>query len=189
MPRATGDWTVGSLGGRRHRATLTVDVSVDAAGDYTNTASISHSDQFDPVGANNTASAQVWTAVADIAIAKSVDKPAPPVGSAVKFTITATNAGPDPASQLVVEDALTADFVFVSATPSQGSYDSAGGTGLSGGLAVDGRRDPPDQGPSRRLRAPREHRLARQPAPARPERLERLRHGNAWTPRTRQTSA
>ncbi len=132
----TGVWTVGSLG-VDDTETLTVQVSVAAAGDYTNTATISHSDQFDPAGANDSAAAQVWTRVADISIAKTVDKPVPPVGSVVTFTITATNAGPDPASQLVVGDALTADFAFVSATPSQGSYDPAGGSWTLGGLAVD----------------------------------------------------
>ena len=131
----TGTWTVGTLA-MGASATLTVDVAVNVAGDYTNTASVSHSDQYDPVAANDSASVQLWTRVADIAIAKSVDDPTPNVGSTVNFTITATNNGPDAASQLVVTDLLGADFLFISATPIQGSYDSGSGDWTIGNLGV-----------------------------------------------------
>ena len=44
-------------------------------------------------------------AVADIAVTKVADNPAPTVGHDVTFTVTATNDGPDDATQLVVHDA------------------------------------------------------------------------------------
>jgi uncharacterized repeat protein (TIGR01451 family) len=131
----TGVWTVGTLANGAG-ATLTIDVIIDATGDYTNTASVSHSDQYDPVPANNSDSAQLWTRVADIAVTKTVDEANPPVGSVVKFTITATNTGPDPATLVVVADNLTADYSFISSNPSQGSYDSASGLWTVGSLAV-----------------------------------------------------
>ena len=39
------------------------------------------------------------------------------------FTVTASNAGPDDATAVEVTDVLPAGLTFVSATPSQGTYD------------------------------------------------------------------
>jgi len=65
----------------------------------------------------------------DLALTKTVDNPAPTVlGLTVTFTITVTNAGALPATGVIVTDLLPAGLQFVSATASQGSYNS--GTGL-----------------------------------------------------------
>jgi uncharacterized repeat protein (TIGR01451 family) len=56
------------------------------------------------------------------------------VGSNVTFTVTAHNLGADPATSVVVTDALPAGLTFVSASPSQGTY-TAGSWNL-GALAV-----------------------------------------------------
>ena len=64
---------------------------------------------------------------ADLALSKVVDNPTPSVGDTITFTVTLADQGPDAATNVVVTDLLPAGLVFVSATPSQGSYDGATG--------------------------------------------------------------
>src|SRR6516225_2262447 len=64
---------------------------------------------------------------ADLALTKTVDMPTPNVGTTVTFTVTLTNAGPDPATNVTVQDLLPAGLSLVSATESQGAYDGATG--------------------------------------------------------------
>jgi uncharacterized repeat protein (TIGR01451 family) len=58
----------------------------------------------------------------DLAITKTVDNAFPTNGQTVNFTITVTNNGPTAASGVAVTDTLPANYTFVSATPSQGSW-------------------------------------------------------------------
>ena len=58
----------------------------------------------------------------------------PPLGSAVTFTVTATNNGPDDASGVTVWDALPSGLTYVSSGPG-GSYDPASGIWTVGALA------------------------------------------------------
>ncbi len=64
--------------------------------------------------------ATVPTALADLTITKSASPNPVTVGGAVTWTVTITNAGPDPATSVVFKDELGPGLVFVSATPSQG---------------------------------------------------------------------
>ncbi|HVN76265.1 MAG TPA: choice-of-anchor J domain-containing protein [Thermoanaerobaculaceae bacterium] len=64
----------------------------------------------------------------DLSIAKTVDNAAPESGATVTFTVTVTNNSTIAATGVAVTDLLPPGLVFVSATPSQGSYDS--GTGV-----------------------------------------------------------
>jgi uncharacterized repeat protein (TIGR01451 family) len=67
-------------------------------------------------------------ATADLALAKS-DTPDPVVqGNNLTYTIQVTNAGPDPATNIVVTDTLPGQIDFVSATPTQGTCDRTGDT-------------------------------------------------------------
>src|SRR5262249_15230952 len=61
------------------------------------------------------------------ALTKAVSNATPNVGDTVTFTLTLSNAGPDAATNVQVADLLPAGLTFVSATPSQGTYDSATG--------------------------------------------------------------
>src|SRR5262249_149655 len=108
--------------------TLLIEARVDSPAAQTNTASVSHSDQFDPNPGNNTDTATATPQQADLAIAKTVSNATPNVGDVIPYTITLTNNGPGAASSVTISDPLPPGLSFVSFTASQGSYDS--GTGL-----------------------------------------------------------
>ena len=93
----------------------------------TNTATISHSDQFDPNTGNNTASATETPQQADLALSKSVNNPTPNVGDTITYTITLTNNGPDSATNVQVTDLLPSGLLYLSAVPTQGIYDPVSG--------------------------------------------------------------
>lgn len=65
---------------------------------------------------------------ADLSLAKIASTNSPQLGQNVTFTVTVTNGGPNPATNVSVADSLPAGLTFVSSTPSQGSYNS--GTGV-----------------------------------------------------------
>ena len=121
-----GVWNVGTLanGGS---ATLAIIAKVNTTSPVTNIATKSAEDQPDAVAGNNSANATITpTALADIAITKSVDNATPDLGTNVTFTVTAKNNGPNDASGVQVADALPAGLTIFSATPSAGTAYSAG---------------------------------------------------------------
>ncbi len=61
-------------------ATLVVRATVTTASPQTNAAAITHSDQFDPNTANNTASVTQTPQQADLALTKTTSDPTPNVG-------------------------------------------------------------------------------------------------------------
>src|SRR5262249_16830398 len=79
-----GVWNVGSPGNGAQTA-LTIRARVVSPNPKTNTATISHADQFDPDGGNNTASATATPQRADLVLAKTVDHSRPNVGDIVTF--------------------------------------------------------------------------------------------------------
>src|SRR5262249_5604702 len=121
-----GIWTVGTVPATTPQ-TLQIRATVTGPAPSTNTAAVSHSDQFDPNPGNNTSSTTETPQQADLAITKSVSNPTPNVGDVVTFTITLSDLGPDDATNVRVSDLLPAGLTFESATPSQGTYDSATG--------------------------------------------------------------
>ncbi len=122
----TGVWTVGTLNNGGN-TTLQIKATVATAGAKTNTASLTHSDQFDPNTANNSGSATMTPQQADLNITKTVSNANPNVGANITFLVTLTDLGPDFATGVTVQDRLPAGLTFVSATPSQGPYNSASG--------------------------------------------------------------
>ncbi len=131
----TGVWDVGSLANGA-QATLALQARVDSPSAQTNTATISHSDQFDPNTGNNSGSATETPQQADLSLTKTVDDPTPNVGDTVTSPVTLTNNGPSPATNVQVTDLLPAGLTFVSATPSAGSYDAATGVWSVGTVAL-----------------------------------------------------
>jgi uncharacterized repeat protein (TIGR01451 family) len=121
-----GAWAVGTVASGGN-ATMSIAATVVSPDARTNTATISDADQFDPNTANNSASATVTPRKANLAVVKTVNNATPNVGNTITFTITLTNAGPDAATNVAVTDLLPAGLTFVSATTSQGTYNSTNG--------------------------------------------------------------
>ena len=131
------NWTIGNLtsGGS---ASLSIVATVKSSGNYANTASISGA-QPDPVSGNNSSTVTPNpSAVADLAVVKSVNITTPTVGDNVTFTIVASNNGPSNATGVVVNDAIPAGYTLVSATPSTGSWSAPNWTinSLSNGASA-----------------------------------------------------
>ncbi|MFC1713662.1 C10 family peptidase [Candidatus Poribacteria bacterium] len=131
----TGVWTVDGLSSFAS-VTLTVTATVDknaCAATITNTASITAVDQADPDSSNNSDSADITVQCADLAVSVAVDNPAPNEGDTIVYTVTATNNGPDAATNVEITNVLPSEMVYVSDDAS-GSYDSNTGVWTVGGL-------------------------------------------------------
>ena len=100
---------------------LTFDAAVDAPpADYTNVAQVTVSDHYDPdsIPGNDDGdqseddedNALVVPQVADLSLSKVVSDVTPNVGDTVTFTITVSNAGPDDATGVAVEDVVPAGY-------------------------------------------------------------------------------
>jgi uncharacterized repeat protein (TIGR01451 family)/fimbrial isopeptide formation D2 family protein len=122
----TGVWTVGTVT-TTTPLTLVIMATVLSPSSQTNTATVTHSDQFDPNPNNNTSSVTLNTQQADLGVVKTVSNATPNVGDTITFTVTLSNAGPNTATNVTVGDLLPAGLQFVSATPSEGTYDAATG--------------------------------------------------------------
>ncbi len=132
---ATGLWTAGTVT-TLAPATLALSVTVISPSPVTNTVTISHSDQFDPVASNNSAGAGATAQQADLVLAKTVDNPTPNVGDTITYTVTLSDNGPNTATNAQVTDLLPSGLSFVSATPSQGAYNSTTGLWSVGTVAT-----------------------------------------------------
>ena len=112
------------------------------SGEYSNVVEITASDQFDPdsTPANDDGDQSedeedelsISVQQADLSIVKSVNNTQPEVGETLTFTLTVTNAGPDQATGVAVEDILPAGFNLVSVNNGgTASVNTASWTGLS----------------------------------------------------------
>ncbi|HEY5839575.1 MAG TPA: lamin tail domain-containing protein, partial [Pyrinomonadaceae bacterium] len=138
---ATGIWVVGTLSSS---ATLQITATVTGTATITNTAEVTASDLSDPdstpnnhnAGEDDQVSSSITPKQADLSLLKSVNNATPDVGNNVIFTITLSNAGPDPATNVQVTDQLPAGLSFQSASPSQGTYTPASGLWVVGTMNV-----------------------------------------------------
>ena len=130
-----GLWTVGTVSSGVSQ-TLIINALVASPSTQTNTAAISHADQFDPNTANNSASATEAPQLADLSVSKTVSNATPNVGDTIVYTITVFNAGPNAATGVQVMDQLPAGVSFVADTASQGSYDNATGVWTVGTVST-----------------------------------------------------
>lgn len=132
---SNGEWTVAALTSGAG-ATLRINATVNGSGTYTNTASISRSDQHDPNPANNSSTVTTAPTSADLAVSKQVDIANPSVGDVVEFMVVVTNKGPNQATGVSLLDPLPSGYTFNSAVESTGTaYNSSSGVWTVGALA------------------------------------------------------
>ncbi len=124
---ATGAWTIGTLADN-----VTVQLKIAAvvnAGTtgqtITNTASVTTINQAEESTVNNTASVPITVRFPDIQLTKTVSNGPYNEGSNLTYTITVRNNGPASATNVKVEDDLVSALAFVSASATQGTYNSA----------------------------------------------------------------
>lgn len=73
---------------------------------------------------------------ADLGLTKIVNDASPREGDTITYTVTVQNTGPGPATVVQIMDQLPAGVTFVSATPSQGTYDPPSGDWFVGTLTA-----------------------------------------------------
>jgi len=150
---ATGSgWTCTGAGNNltcTHQSTLAVGeesrITVDVVAGVvntetmiTNTASV-ESGEEDSYPADNVAQEQTTILpAADLRVYKNVDNMTPRVGETVVFTVDVRNGGPSAATGVRVSEQLPTGYQFVSANPSQGTYNPFLGMWAVGNLAHEG---------------------------------------------------
>jgi uncharacterized repeat protein (TIGR01451 family)/gliding motility-associated-like protein len=135
----SGQWQIGKLA-NDSTASLRIIARVLPVGLYSNTATVSGSEN-DPVLSNNRSVVTPVPALqSDLAVVKSIDKITPFVGDTVAFVVRVANNGPNDATGVVVKDVLPDGYSYVSSAGSAGNYNVAGGQWQIGALA-NGSRD------------------------------------------------
>jgi uncharacterized repeat protein (TIGR01451 family) len=117
---------------------LSLKVRVDAPGALAAALAIRSTAHFDPVSANDSASAILELPEADLTVSESTDPPQAVTGVSFNEIVRVSNAGPDAASNVSVMAAVPAGLTFVSATATSGSYDPSSGIWRVANVAVGG---------------------------------------------------
>jgi uncharacterized repeat protein (TIGR01451 family) len=132
-----GGLVTGNLGtlGIGGTATITVVVIPTVQGTISSTASVTSS-QTDPDSSNNNATVltQVSPATADLAVGLAAAPNPVVIGATLTYTVSVTNNGPSDASGVTVTNTLPASLAVLSATVSQGSITTGGGSWTIGTL-------------------------------------------------------
>jgi large repetitive protein len=112
--------------------TAKVNAPTGAANEYKNTTQVTKVDQFDSDSTpdnddgdqseDDEASATINQQVADLSLTKTVSNNTPNVGDVVMFTIQVSNAGPDAATNLEIEDYLPIGYSSINAITGGGIY-------------------------------------------------------------------
>lgn len=142
---ATGQWLLGNVANQGSQ-TLQIEARVNQIGVVVNTAQVMAADQIDNDSTpgngveseDDQSSVTVTPQQADLELTKVVDDANANVGQEAVFTITVSNQGPNPATNVGVTDQLPSGISYVSSTPSQGSYDSSTGVWTVGSISSGG---------------------------------------------------
>ncbi|WP_161604659.1 SdrD B-like domain-containing protein [Roseiconus nitratireducens] len=126
----SGIWNVGTVPAGE-TPTLQIEAVVETISSAVNTAQVQTIDQpdSDSVPGNDDpeeddqASVTLMTQVADLSIEKTASTETPGRTEEFEFTIRVSNAGPNTATGVIVNDPLPPGLRFISADPSTGTYD------------------------------------------------------------------
>lgn len=108
----TGVWTIGNLD-VGDTAGLDIVATVNSTDTLTNTATITGSDQTDPVAGNNSSSDTVDGQQIDLEIKKTLTPANVTNGNPLTYTVVVTNNGPNQATGVVVQDQLPAGLTGI----------------------------------------------------------------------------
>ncbi len=135
---ASSLWSAGGLASGAS-ATLTIDAILDPGTSGSTISNPAHISAYLGAGdinaANDSTFVDVTVASVDLTTTKTVDDPNPAETDTIQFTITVTNNGPDPGTQVQVFDPLPAGLTYVTSAASVGSYNSGTGLWFIGNLA------------------------------------------------------
>ena len=128
LQNPTYTWSQGACSGTSAVACQVGSLAGDAAATLTITGTVKHgtqtlrnvarvtADQVDGVTGNNTYTLTTNAKQADLSVTKSAS-PSPAVaGNELTYTIVITNGGPDDATGVVMQDAVSVDLTFLSAS-------------------------------------------------------------------------
>lgn len=102
---------------------LSIDCRVNGTGIIQNNVSVD-ADEYDHNRTNNFDNETIEVEKsADVSVIKSVNNSAPNYNDLVKWTLVISNAGPDKATNVFIEDALPEGLVLVNYTATKGIYD------------------------------------------------------------------
>lgn len=126
---ATGDWAIGSIA---PGATITLVVTVQAEESscgqtLVNTASIVSRDQYDPVSANDVATATVAIEGSDLAVVKTSTATDVTETGIFSYSVIVNNYGPNENRGVCITDVLPDGLALLSATTDVGTYNPANG--------------------------------------------------------------
>ncbi|MEV4621233.1 DUF11 domain-containing protein [Asanoa sp. NPDC049573] len=128
-------WRVGTLAAGAS-ATWTVHAPATLGWSGSPRLLVTQSSADDPVAGDNVARVAPTVAGADLTLTRDVSNLTPVLGGEVEVTLTASNAGPDPAHQVIVADPPGRGLEFVSARYDAGRYDEESGRWEIGDLAA-----------------------------------------------------
>jgi uncharacterized repeat protein (TIGR01451 family) len=129
---ATHTETVGVNGNGTYHTT--VGFASNASGIWHWVATYSGDDNNNSVSSGPVDEPVTISSEADVSLTKKVNQTTAISGSPVTYTLIVNNNGPDTATGVVATDILPTGLVFVSATPSQGSFDAGSGRWTIGTL-------------------------------------------------------
>ncbi|MDB4770824.1 hypothetical protein OAG60_01985 [bacterium] len=124
-----GIWTIGQIDANEV-VTLQLGAQVENIGVKINSAEIATSDQSDPNSTpgnnvpeeNDQASASVRPTIIDLSLEKEADPFRPSVNGELTYTLTVSNAGPDTATGIQIEDQFPSGVTVASSEPSVGTF-------------------------------------------------------------------
>ena len=133
---ATGKWTIGNLNNGAIKK-LKIYAIVKSTGNYTNSATISSTDQPDSDTSNNNPSVSPTSVIAqaDLSVVKTVNTNEAVIGNNVIFTLAVTNSGPSDATGVSVTDLLPSGYTYVSSSTTSGTYTSGSGIWAVGAVS------------------------------------------------------